>query len=426
MSHRYYEEGPPASGRKVMLAVPTYDRPDTSLTFSLARSREALNEASIQSALLILEGNCHVDDARNVIVRDFLGSDCTELVFLDADVMFDPEGLVQLCRRDADIVGGVYPYRREGAETLPVRLLKGARSVDGLREVEGLPTGFMKIARHVLERMCEGRPWFYARTEPTVLMFDRPEPGDDHMRWGGDIDFCNRARALGFRIFADEEIRLGHVTKTILADSLAANLRRTMGRTIPHVIPKLRAGTETDGDFAELYRYAGNSYAADMTTLALCVGLARRCAGPIIETGSGLSSVAMAAVTEQPVYSLEHLQHYAGQTLGWGKEAGTGNLNVAFAPLADDLWYDISGFDLPQRFALGFCDGPPRVHGTRMRFFETFGDRCTVILADDITSEPQYASAVREWAGERGRSIEIIGRCALIRKAEPAALKEAA
>ena len=409
-----------------MLAVPTYDRPDTSLTFALARSREALGEAGFQSALLILEGNCHVDDARNVIVRDFLESDCTDLVFLDADVTFDPEGLVQLCRRNADIVGGVYPYRREGAETLPVRLLKDARPVDGLREVEGLPTGFMKIARRVLERMTEGRPWFYARTEPTVLMFDRPTPGDDHMRWGGDIDFCNRARAAGFRIFADEEIRLGHVAKTILVDSLAANIRRTTGATLSHVIPKIKAGTETDGDFAELYRYAGNSYAADMSTLALCVGLARRCRGPIVETGSGLSSVAMAAVTDQPVYSLEHLEHYAGQTLGWAKQAGVANLNVAFATLADDLWYDVLEFDLPNRFALGFCDGPPRIYGTRMRFFEEFGERCTVILADDITSDAHYAHAVRDWAGKQGRKLEILGRCGLIHRARAPALREAA
>jgi len=55
MSSRYLDEGSPASGRKVMLAIPTYDRPDTSLTFSLARSREALHAAGVGTALLILE-----------------------------------------------------------------------------------------------------------------------------------------------------------------------------------------------------------------------------------------------------------------------------------------------------------------------------------------------------------------------------------
>src|SRR5690606_17797542 len=145
MPAQYYEEGPPADGRKVMLAVPTYESPDTSLTFALARAREALTAAGIGSALLILEGNCHVDDARNAICRTFMESDCTELMFLDADVTFEPEDLVQLCERDLDIVGGVYPFRREGQSHMPVRLLEDGEVVDGLREVEGLPTGFMKI-----------------------------------------------------------------------------------------------------------------------------------------------------------------------------------------------------------------------------------------------------------------------------------------
>src|SRR5688572_25346759 len=105
-----------------MLAVPTYACPDTSLTFALARSREALSEVGIQSALLILEGNCHVDDGRNSIVRDFLESDCTDLVFIDADVTFEPKSLVTLCGYNEDIVGGVYPYRREGSDNMPVRL----------------------------------------------------------------------------------------------------------------------------------------------------------------------------------------------------------------------------------------------------------------------------------------------------------------
>jgi acetone carboxylase gamma subunit len=42
----------------------------------------------------LLSGNCHVDDARNSVVREFLASDCTELVFIDADVSWEPETLV--------------------------------------------------------------------------------------------------------------------------------------------------------------------------------------------------------------------------------------------------------------------------------------------------------------------------------------------
>lgn len=423
MSAHYYDEGPPASGQKVMLAVPTYDKPDTSLTFALARSRQALSEAGIDTALLILEGNCHVDDARNAIVRDFLESDCTELMFLDADVTWEPKDLVQLCKRDMDIVGGVYPYRREGGETMPVRLMENGEVRDGLREVEGLPTGFVKIKRIVLEQIITDCPWYYDKIYPTHLVFNRSYPDDEHTRWGGDLDFCRRWREKGGRIWADEELRLGHVAKMVIYDSLAAHVRRVTGETLRHVVPRLRDGVETEADYNEVFRYAGNNYAADPGVLALCVGVARKCRGPIIETGSGLSSVLMAVVTDQAVYSLEHEPHWAARTLAWAEEAGIMNVGLCSAPLVHG-WYQTEPFDLPHKFAFGFCDGPPRYHGTRMRFFEMFGDRCEVIAVDDIKTDNNFALKVHEWADSRGREVRILGRAALITKRE--AWREAA
>lgn len=424
MSAHYYDEGPPAVGKKILLAVPTYACPDTSLAFALARSREALSEAGLQSALLILEGNCHVDDARNSIVRDFLESDCTDLMFLDADVTWEPRGLVQLCERGEDIVGGVYPYRREGSDHMPVRLMHGEVR-NGLREVEGLPTGFMKIRRHVLEKMSQARPWYFDKIYQTHLVFNRSDPDEQHTRWGGDLDFCRRWKEMGGKIYALEELRLGHAAKIIVYDSLAAHLRRLNGTTLTDLVPKFQEGTETEDDYNEVFRYAGNNYAADAGVLALCVGIARKARGPIIETGSGLSTALMAAVTDQTVHSLEHIPRYAGQTGTWCEEAGVENIRVICAPLKDH-WYDVERMDLPDKFAFGFCDGPPRIYGTRMKFFEVFGPRCTVILVDDIKTDNNFALRVQQWAEEHGRTFQVLGRCGLILKHEAQAMKEAA
>lgn len=424
MSNHFYEEGDPAVGKKVMLATPCYGTPSAAYVFSISRTRQALADAGIQSSYLLLQGNPHVDDARNSIVRDFLESDCTDLVFLDADVDWEPKDLVQLCQRDLDIVGGVYPFRREGGENMPVRLMAGARARDGLLEVEGLPTGFMKIKRHVLERMAAIAPKYFDKIYETALVFDRPTPGSDKTRWGGDIDFCNRWRAMGGKLFADCELRLGHTATVVLRDSLGASLRRLSGTTLAHVIPRIRDGAETELDYSELFRYVGNNYAVDAGVLALLVGVARKCRGPIIETGSGLSSVVMAAATSQTVYSLEHVSHYAAQTHAWAGEAGiNGNLGICCAPLKD-FWYDVEKFDLPQKFALGFCDGPPRMYGTRMRFYDVLAPRCSAIVADDIKSDNNYARAVHEWAAANGRVVQILGRAALILKESQ--LKQAA
>jgi predicted O-methyltransferase YrrM len=425
VSNHFYEEGPPATGKKVLLAVPTYACPDTSLTFALARSREALTEEGIQSGLLILEGNCHVDDGRNSIVRDFLESDCTDLVFLDADVTWEPKGLVALCQYDADIVGGVYPYRREGSDNMPVRLMGDGEVRDGLREVEGLPTGFMKIRRHVLEKMIETVPWYWDKIYKTHLVFNRSQPDETNTRWGGDLDFCKRWREMGGKLYAVEEIRLGHVAKIIVHDSLGSHLRRLNGETLTYTAQRFRDGTETEDDYNEVFKYGGNNYAADAGVLALCVGLARKCRGPIIETGSGLSSVLMALVSDSPVYSLEHNEHFASQTLRWAEEAGAGNVGMCCAPLKD-YWYDVDRFDLPNKFTLGFCDGPPRLYGTRMKFFEVIAPRCSAILVDDIKTDNGFARKVQDWAEANGRSFQILGRCALLMKQEALVPEEVA
>ncbi len=417
MSNHFFDEGEPARGKKIMLATPSYDRPAAAYTFAIARSRVALEAAGIQTAYLLLQGNCHVDDSRNSVVRDFLESDCTDLLFLDADVDWEPEAIVQLCKHDLPIVGGVYPYRREGGENMPVRLMDGKRDLSsGLLEVEGLPTGFMKIQRVVLEKMAAKAPKYFDKIYQTALVFDRPDPDEHGTRWGGDIDFCNRARAAGWKIYADAELRLGHTATVIVRDSLAASIRRLSGTALAHIIPRVKAGIETEADYNEAHRYTANAWSADSGVLALLTRVARSCRGSIIETGSGMSGVFMAAVSESPVYALEHLEHYASQTIAWAEEAGVSNLGVCCAPLKD-FWYDLDKFALPEKFALGFCDGPPRFYGTRLKFFDMLAPRCSAIVADDIKSDHHYARAIHEWAAAHDRVVKILGRAALITSA---------
>lgn len=423
LSNHFYDEGDAATGKKVLLATTCYDKASAAYTFAISKSRESLHREGIQTAYLLLQGNCHVDDARNSVVRDFLESDCTDLMFLDADVDWEANDIVQICRRELDVVGGVYPYRRDGSENMPCRMMAERQMIDGLIEVEGLPTGFLKIKRHVLEKIAAQSPKYFDGIHETSLVFDRPDPGPDKTRWGGDIAFCNKWRAMGGRIFADAELRLGHTATVIMRDSLAASIRRMSGATLSHVMSRVKDGTETEADYNEAFRYAGNNYAADAPLLATVTALARKCRGPIIEAGSGLSSVFMGAASDSKVYSLEHIEHYAAQTVTWCEEAGVANVGVCYAPL-NDFWYDVDKFDLPNKFALGFCDGPPRFFGTRMKFFEVFGERCSAILVDDVKSDINYLNKVATWADAKGRNFQILGRAALITK--PEALLKAA
>jgi predicted O-methyltransferase YrrM len=415
LSNRYYDPGPKATGQKVLLATTAYDSPDASYTFSIARSREALSAAGIQSGYYLLQGNCHVDDARNAVVRDFLESDCTELVFLDADVSWEPDALVSLCRIDKDLVGGIYPYRRESdEETMPVRHLPEIKVEGDLIEVEGLPTGFMKIKRHVLETMAAtAKHYLKDDGKPHPVIFERDYFGGG--RRGGDIRFCMVWRDMGGKVYAAPELRLGHCGKMVLKDSLGASLRRQNKTSLKWMAQIIRAGEDRLDTYVEAFKAFGNKWAASADVLHLAANLARSSELPILEMGTGLSTIILAAASKHKVWAVEHDPQYAAALENMAAKAGVSNIALSTAPLKDN-WYDLeadSG-EFPEQFGLAFVDGPPRYLGAeRMRFFEVFGDRCKVILCDDANS-PSYAAQLKAWAASKGRKYQADGRAAVI------------
>ena len=429
MSNLFHDAAPfkARHGRCVMLATTVYDAPDASYCFSMAQSREALHKAGIPTEYVILQGNCHVDDARNSIVQEFLQSGCSDLVFIDADVSWESESLVTLCGYDCDVVGGVYPFRRDmpsSRHNMPVITIPDVVEADeqGLLEVAGLPTGFMRIRRHVLESLSRDANRFWAsgdRQTETPIIFERSF--ENGTRLGGDLNFCKKWVGAGGKLYAACDLYLGHTAKTIVRDSLGAALRRQGGETLRHVVEQVRAGSTDANLFAEARRYLANEFGALEDVLVLCAVMARKADGPIIEAGSGLTTIIMAAATEQPIYCLEHDQFWIAQLDKMIGEAGVSGIGLCVCPIKDG-WYDLTDYpDLPGRFALGVNDGPPRSLGSRMGFYEHFGKRCDVIIADDA-DDRGYGDSISQWCADNERQVDFIDpRAALIRHPEQGA-----
>lgn len=419
MAQLYVEHGPSASGQKVMLATTVYDRPDASYVSSIASTREALTKAGIQSAYLIYAGNCHVDDARNRVVFEFLKSDCTDLFFLDADVSWRPEDLVRICQYDRKLVGAVYPYRDPSRKAdMPCRMLDDDMTgdMDGLVEMDGLPTGFMRIRREVFDKIPTVRKPIPGDDTGTMkVYFERMKCGDGNWR-SGDLAFCWKWRDQGGSIWCDPEIRLGHTAKVVVCGSLAQVMRTRKGETLKWMCERIADGADTLQDYAEVQEWVNNPYAPPYDVLAAVTRLARDCGGDIIETGCGISTILMAAANPvHYVYCIEHDALYAEQMKRMARQAGVRNIGLVIAPLEQATgWYDPDEMEgLPETFAMGFCDGPPRTLGKRMPFLEVFADRCKQIAFDDAD---EYLPQIEEWAGGRHREVKTSGRLALVGK----------
>lgn len=137
--------------------------------------------------------------------------------------------------------------------------------------------------------------------------------------------------------------------------------------------------------------------------MMIAVAAARQANGPIVESGSGLTTVLMAAATKHMVYCIEHDKFYADKMRAMARQSGVGNITIIHAQIKDG-WYDIEGLDLPSWFAVGLNDGPPRGLGDRMKFFDILSDRIGLIVADDA-DDKAYASKLTAWAESRKRDI---------------------
>ena len=408
MSTLHQDNGPTATGQKVCIATTSYDNPTASYTFSLQDSREALHKAGIQTAYYLLQGNCHVDDSRNRIMQEFLLSDCTELVFLDADVSWQAADLVKLCQYDEELIGAVYPFKRPDKKgDMPVRMMPGEVTENGLHEVEGLPTGFLRMSRNVIETLANLSESFNGNNghaTETPLLFQRTLI--DGTRWGGDLNFCNRWRATGGRVMCDPEIKLGHTAKVVFTDSLGAFMRRNDGTTLSHVCDKIKAKTWTVDDITEALKFDDNERSAESNALAVAIRLAEDADGPIIESGSGISTILMAAATEHTVYCLEHSEHYAQRLRQLAHGANAQNIGLCLAPLKNGF-YDLTGKTLPDRFAFGFNDGPPRELGDRRKFMDIFSAKTGVIMCDDVGAHDDK-TFLQTWADEQQKNAVFV------------------
>lgn len=386
MSLLHYSPAP-SGGRRVFIAIPSYGQTSNITAFCLFQSAEYLAKAGIEAELGILQGNCHVDDARNVLVKDFLKTDCEELVFIDSDIGWQPRDLVNLINHDRDIVGASYP-RKQATEDFPCLYIPGEiwSDKDGLIEVLGIPTGFMKIQRHVLEALWEKSRKYRVRgsadDEEAAEIFERGIVNGG--RISGDYNFCRKWRGLGGKVFVDPSFYMEHEGSKRWEGSLGSHLRRKNGLSMDRVIDLIRKGKETDHDLIELWQDWGNTqWSASVEMLKTCIHLARQ-VETVVDIGSGLTSIVMAAAGAK-VKALEHNPSWAD------KVRGVENLIVIDSPLVDyekGRWYAHTDIDAD----LVVCDGPPRQLANREILFDFLKSPKCVVM-DDCSSSPHLPEA---------------------------------
>lgn len=397
----------------VCLAIPCYGAMSPVTAFALAASMRALTQEGIAHDLIVLGGNCHVDDARNSIVREFLAGQCDYLMFIDSDLSWAPEDLVRMARSTREVIAGIYPHKQD-ERTFPVRHLKRQflqAEADGALEVDGVPTGFLRISRAALARLAERSEKYFEQEKDTTLtpkIFERTIEGTT--RYSGDYSFCRKWRALGGSIYIDPEIHFGHCGEKEWRGSYGAHLRQLNNLPL-RGIQLIQLRRETPHDLRQLHEEWGNGvWAAPVEMLQAAVTIARGlpAGSTVLELGTGLTTLCIAAANPHiTVHSVEHDAGWLARIQHRVAQLGITNIEFHFAPIVDG-WYERS--KVPSIVSdLVVIDGPPRWLADRKIALDHvhIGG---MILLDDISD------AWRERFHAAGRTINEIGRFAIIAK----------
>lgn len=208
--------------RKLMVCIPAYDG-NLNITSAFQLPQLTLDSLKYGFSLHLahLSGSSIITRARNSLVNQFMESDCTEMLFIDADVNFKAKDVLRIMAlaSDKDIVCGAYPRRAKDQmffTDIWYNEEGGVEITDGLLRVERVGTGFMFIRRHVIQTLMDKHPeWrYFVETEGKYhySLFDFQSTPKGYM--GEDYLFCDRAREAGFKIYLDPDTNLGHFGKT--------------------------------------------------------------------------------------------------------------------------------------------------------------------------------------------------------------------
>lgn len=169
-----------------------------------------------------------ISRSRSIVASNFLRSEADVLLTIDSDIVFRAQDAISLCEKALkyDLIGGCYATRgsrRKVAALLPHGEAVVFANNEEPLQVRYLAAGFMAISRSVVEKIRDTLPLCDQGTKDTPSEADLPfwpfympyvipvKEKQKNVYLSEDVAFCERAKGVGFKMWLDPTIRLGHV-----------------------------------------------------------------------------------------------------------------------------------------------------------------------------------------------------------------------
>jgi hypothetical protein len=212
---------------RVHMCMPCYGGQLTEQTFmSYIKWSNTARQLGIDWTVETMTNESLISRARNTLTAKFLNTEgSTHLMFIDADIGWEPWHLLVLLDSQKDVIGGLYPMK-----SLPIKWCVNGipgreEGTDNLVEVSKTGTGFLLIKRDVFEKLDAHpavKPFANDIGLPVELNPFMKTYFDTAVREGRyyseDWTFCENWRDLGGEVWVDKRVLLRH-TGTYTFDS---------------------------------------------------------------------------------------------------------------------------------------------------------------------------------------------------------------
>jgi hypothetical protein len=224
----------------IFIATPCFGgNVTTGYMTSIINLLQSAETHGVSVSLNLLGRDSLISRARNTLTAQFMTmNEATHLMFIDADISFDPESVYRMMAFDGDIVGGMYPAKAL-CWTPPDKIAMQEPPHNATLQYVGkfcegnelerrgpfatgiyAATGFMMIKRRVIKRLIQAHPElaysgdhvdtpdktkrdYYALFECGIDPRTREYLSED-------FGFCQLWRNLGGKIWLDVEAPLTH------------------------------------------------------------------------------------------------------------------------------------------------------------------------------------------------------------------------
>ena len=235
----------PQKQTTLFVATPMYGGLCTGMyTSGIMQCVGAFGQAGYKMYYSFMMNESLITRARNSMAFDFLKSDATHLMFIDADISFNPNDIIRMVQADRDIICGVYPKKEINWVEVEAAVKRGVPpeqlhnhtgafvvnlphgtetktgNVNDPMEIANGGTGFMLIKRKVFEELADKVPSYTndmyhavdtVREVKIIKEYFATSIDEESNRLlSEDYHFCKIAREAGFKVWAAPWANFGH------------------------------------------------------------------------------------------------------------------------------------------------------------------------------------------------------------------------